>query len=347
MDIGTAKPDARDAAGGAAPPRSTSSSRTRRIPRRASATTRSPPCARSPSASSIPLLVGGTMLYFKALLEGLNELPEADPMIRLVIDTMAQEEGWPAVHAKLKEVDPADRGAARAQRRAAHAARARDLLHHRQDDGASSCRSRATSTFPTRAIKIALVPGDRAVLHERIEQRFDADARARARATRSSSCARNTVSTRRCRRCAASATGRRGSISNGELGLRGAAQPRRRRDAPARQAPAHVAALDGGRDAVRLPGEDVGARVLEYVRRELEALRCRVAAHSPSAADDDGPSTRRILSQRSSFLTSVCAEPRANVTSSASPGASCAASRTTAPEASSAMRSRARARARD
>jgi tRNA dimethylallyltransferase len=54
----------------------------------------------------IPLLVGGTMLYFKALTEGLNELPEADPMIRLVIDTMAQQEGWPAVHAKLATLDP-------------------------------------------------------------------------------------------------------------------------------------------------------------------------------------------------------------------------------------------------
>src|SRR3954449_994979 len=55
---------------------------------------------------NIPLLVGGTMLYFKALVEGLNELPEADPMIRLVIDTMAEEEGWPAVHARLAGVDP-------------------------------------------------------------------------------------------------------------------------------------------------------------------------------------------------------------------------------------------------
>ncbi|MGZ8203545.1 MAG: tRNA (adenosine(37)-N6)-dimethylallyltransferase MiaA, partial [Burkholderiales bacterium] len=56
---------------------------------------------------NIPLLVGGTMLYFRALTEGLNELPPADPMIRLVIDTMAQEEGWPAVHARLRELDPA------------------------------------------------------------------------------------------------------------------------------------------------------------------------------------------------------------------------------------------------
>jgi tRNA dimethylallyltransferase len=54
----------------------------------------------------IPLLVGGTMLYFKALTEGLSELPEADPMMRLMIDTMAEEQGWPAVHAKLQRVDP-------------------------------------------------------------------------------------------------------------------------------------------------------------------------------------------------------------------------------------------------
>jgi tRNA dimethylallyltransferase len=49
----------------------------------------------------IPILVGGTMLYFKALTEGLNELPEADPMIRLVIDTLAEESGWDGVHEML------------------------------------------------------------------------------------------------------------------------------------------------------------------------------------------------------------------------------------------------------
>src|ERR1700694_4731329 len=53
----------------------------------------------------IPLLVGGTILYFKPLLEGLNDLPEADPMVRLIIDTMAQASGWPAVHEKLASVD--------------------------------------------------------------------------------------------------------------------------------------------------------------------------------------------------------------------------------------------------
>jgi tRNA dimethylallyltransferase len=54
----------------------------------------------------IPLLVGGTMLYFKALREGLSSLPAADPDIRLVIDGMAQESGWPALHAELARVDP-------------------------------------------------------------------------------------------------------------------------------------------------------------------------------------------------------------------------------------------------
>ena len=54
----------------------------------------------------IPLLVGGSMMYFKSLIEGLNDLPEADPVARMLIDTMAEEKGWPGVHEKLMEVDP-------------------------------------------------------------------------------------------------------------------------------------------------------------------------------------------------------------------------------------------------
>ena len=57
-------------------------------------------------AGRIPLLAGGTMLYFKALREGLSSLPPADPDIRLVIDGMAAESGWPALHAELARVDP-------------------------------------------------------------------------------------------------------------------------------------------------------------------------------------------------------------------------------------------------
>ena len=54
----------------------------------------------------VPLLAGGTMLYFKTLVEGLSELPAADPDTRLVIDTMAQESGWPALHTELERIDP-------------------------------------------------------------------------------------------------------------------------------------------------------------------------------------------------------------------------------------------------
>src|SRR5581483_5633494 len=55
----------------------------------------------------VPLLVGGTMLYFKALLEGLSDLPSSDPAVRAKIDEEAAERGWPAMHAELARVDTA------------------------------------------------------------------------------------------------------------------------------------------------------------------------------------------------------------------------------------------------
>jgi tRNA dimethylallyltransferase len=121
---------------------------------------------------NIPLLVGGTMLYFKALLEGMNELPEADPAIRLVIDTMARERGWPAVHAKLKEVDPAT--AERLEPTdAQRVQRALEIYYVTGKTMGELLQKPRYVYFPYEAIKIALVPGDRAVLHQRIEQRFD------------------------------------------------------------------------------------------------------------------------------------------------------------------------------
>jgi tRNA dimethylallyltransferase len=120
----------------------------------------------------IPLLAGGTMLYFKALLEGLNELPEADPMIRLVIDTMAQEKGWPGVHARLKEVDPAT--AARLDPNdSQRLQRALEIYYITGKTMGELLEKPRYVYFPYTAIKIALVPRDRAVLHERIAQRFD------------------------------------------------------------------------------------------------------------------------------------------------------------------------------
>lgn len=58
------------------------------------------------AAGRIPLLVGGTMLYFKALLEGLSPLPSADPEVRARIEQQAAEQGWESLHRQLQEVDP-------------------------------------------------------------------------------------------------------------------------------------------------------------------------------------------------------------------------------------------------
>ena len=78
---------------------------------------------------ALPLLVGGTMLYFKALFDGLDALPEADPVVRAELDARASRAGWPALHAELAAVD----------RRARHASR-------RTTASASSARSRFTSS---------------------------------------------------------------------------------------------------------------------------------------------------------------------------------------------------------
>jgi tRNA dimethylallyltransferase len=121
----------------------------------------------------MPLLVGGTMLYFKALLEGLNELPEADPMIRLVIDTMAEEQGWPAVHAKLAAVDP-ETAAKLAPNDAQRIQRALEIYHLTGKTMGELLKKPRYVYFPYRPIKLALVPGERQVLHANIERRFDA-----------------------------------------------------------------------------------------------------------------------------------------------------------------------------
>ena len=85
---------------------------------------------------NIPLLAGGTMLYFKALQEGLSQLPPADPDTRLVIDTMAEDSGWPALHAELERIDPATAARLQPDRRAADPTRAGGL----STSPASRCR---------------------------------------------------------------------------------------------------------------------------------------------------------------------------------------------------------------
>jgi tRNA dimethylallyltransferase len=120
----------------------------------------------------VPLLAGGTMLYFKALKEGLSHLPAADPDIRLVIDGMAQESGWPALHAELARVDPGT--AARLQPSDAQRIQRALEVYYLTGETLSALIARGRSAPPPyRLLAVGLEPSDRGVLHQRIAQRFE------------------------------------------------------------------------------------------------------------------------------------------------------------------------------
>ena len=121
----------------------------------------------------LPLLVGGTMLYFKALRDGLDAMPAADAALRAQIDARAAAEGWPALHAELQRVDPAT-AARLAPNDAQRIQRALEVwLSTGRPLSAFHARS-AARPDAGRWPLIALEPGSRAWLHERIAQRFDA-----------------------------------------------------------------------------------------------------------------------------------------------------------------------------
>ncbi len=121
-----------------------------------------------------PLLVGGTMLYFKTLREGLSDLPAADPALRGTLELEATRHGWPRMHARLAEVDPPT--AARLKPTDAQRIQRALEVHHLTGKPLSSLqqRSGAALELPVRMVGIALVPSDRALLHRRIAARFDA-----------------------------------------------------------------------------------------------------------------------------------------------------------------------------
>ena len=121
----------------------------------------------------IPLLAGGTMLYFKALREGLSDLPQADAELRRAIDAEARARGWPALHAELAALDP--EGAARLKPTdAQRIQRALEVVRLSGAPLAESLARRTDAAAPYRLIQLALIPSDRTELHARIEQRFDA-----------------------------------------------------------------------------------------------------------------------------------------------------------------------------
>ncbi len=158
----------------------------------------------------LPLLVGGTMLYFKALFDGLDEMPAADAAVRAALEAQAAQQGWPALHAELAQVDPQaaarlapndaqriqralevwrisgrplsawHRGAAAAEGAAAGDAATRDnaakddIGAAATDDVGGAVIDRGRLATPWRPPLIALEPRERAWLHRRIGERFEA-----------------------------------------------------------------------------------------------------------------------------------------------------------------------------
>lgn len=121
----------------------------------------------------VPILAGGTGLYFEALFDGLAPMPAADPALRGQLRAEADERGWPALHAELARLDPvaAARIHANDPQRITRALEVQRL----SGEPISAWQARATRTrFPFRVLKLVLCPGQRAVLHARIEARFDA-----------------------------------------------------------------------------------------------------------------------------------------------------------------------------
>ena len=120
----------------------------------------------------LPLLVGGTMLYFKVLRDGLDELPQADPALRAQLDEEAAQVGMPAMHAKLATLDPVT--AARLKPNdSQRIQRALEITLLTGQPMSSLLSQKPAEPLPLTLLPLALEPSDRAVLHQRIALRFD------------------------------------------------------------------------------------------------------------------------------------------------------------------------------
>ena len=121
---------------------------------------------------ALPLLVGGTMMYFKGLVDGLDDLPTADAGVRAAIDEEAARIGWPGMHAKLRTLDPVT-----AERLAPNDAqrinRALEIIELTGKPMSALLALRAKPELPFTLVSFALEPSERSVLHQRIALRFD------------------------------------------------------------------------------------------------------------------------------------------------------------------------------
>ena len=119
----------------------------------------------------IPLLVGGTMLYFKALREGLSDLPVADPGIRAELDELIALYGTPYLHAMLAEVDPIT-AARLSPNDTQRIARAMEIYRITGQPMSELLSQKKEFDLPYRILSVALIPSDRSILHQRIATRF-------------------------------------------------------------------------------------------------------------------------------------------------------------------------------
>jgi tRNA dimethylallyltransferase len=120
----------------------------------------------------IPLLVGGTMLYFKALREGLSELPQADPAVRAALDAEIAQHGIERLHAKLAKVD-AETAARLAPADTQRIQRAMEVYRLTGSPMSALLKQQTQHALPYEVTSIALVPSERSVLHRRIATRFE------------------------------------------------------------------------------------------------------------------------------------------------------------------------------
>ncbi len=232
---------------------------------------------------NIPLLVGGTMMYFKALIEGMNDLPEADPITRLMIDTLADEKGWPAVHANLMNVDP-ETAARLDPNDSQRIQRAMEIYHLTGKPMAEWLAKPKYVYFPYTPITISIVPSDRAVLHERIATRFDdmlkAGLVAEVARLREEYVLEASMPSMRCvgyRQAWQHLNGAFGLDELREQGIAATRQFAKRQLTWLRgMAPGSVAEFD-------CLAADTEARVLDYIRHELEAHYLGAEAQTPGS----------------------------------------------------------------
>jgi tRNA dimethylallyltransferase len=120
----------------------------------------------------MPLLVGGTFLYFRALEAGLSDMPAADPVVRARLEAEAEEIGREGMHARLAEIDPQAAGRIHAND-PQRIQRALEIYALTGKPISEFHQQEQTAALPYRLLKLGLIPADRAALHAQIEQRFE------------------------------------------------------------------------------------------------------------------------------------------------------------------------------